>query len=210
MRRQDSRKDTMASEPTIIEEMDAIIAKTLEHTPRSKHPLEILEMAIRVERLTKEHYLEMAKKVGNKTGNTLFKYLAIEGAKHMKELMVQEDALKRGNKWLAREKPVPMASVCPVVMPEKRDIRTIRDIVPEKSLFKRGMNDLEILKLAIEVKKRAIRFYCEASSKVSDAYGKKMFAHLIEMENKHLNELMVQYAWLDQAGFWYDTNMMTD
>lgn len=200
----------MKGEPTVIEEMDAIIAKTLEHKPRSKSPREIIDMAIAIERLTKENYLEMAKRVGNRTGNTLFKYLAIEGAKHMKELMVQEDALKRGNKWLTREKVAPTSNVCPVVMPEKREIKTIRDIAPEKSLFKKGMNDLEILKLAIEVKKRAIRFYCEAASKVGDTYGRKMFAHLIEIENKHLNELMVQYAWLDQAGFWYDTNLMTD
>jgi rubrerythrin len=200
----------MKGEPTVIEEMDSIIAKTLEHKPRSKSPREIIEMAIAVERLMKDYYLDMAGRVGNRTGNTMFKYLAIEEAGHLKELMVQEHALKHDRKWLMREKIAPMASICPVVMPEKRDIRTIKDIVPDKPLRRKDMPDLEILKLAIEAKKRAIRFYCEAASKVGDAYGKKMFAHLIEMENKHLNELMVQYAWLDQAGFWYDTRMMTD
>ena len=70
--------------------------------------------------------------------------------------------------------------------------------------------DIEALRLAIEVKKRAIKFYCNAEVKVKDENAKKMFSHLISIEEKHLRELEVQYAWLDQAGFWYDPGMMTD
>jgi|GEM_PF-1895203 len=198
----------MAGEKKVIEEMDSIIHSALTHRKHRNSAFEMLEMGIKMEKLAKEYYLELAKKVSDKTGNVMFKYLAIEEAGHIKELMNQLDAMKKSRDWIKREK-VP-AATCPVAVPEEREIRTMRDIVPKDLRIPKNTNDLEALKMAIDIKKRMIRFYCAASESMVGADGKKMLAKLISAENRHLNDLMVQYAWLDQAGFWYDASMMTD
>jgi rubrerythrin len=193
---------------SVTEEMDATIGRALEHKAGKSSPTEILEMAIRIEKLTKQHYLGLAKKVRNRTGNVMFRYLAIDEANHMKELMVLLEVLKKDKKLLNREN-IP-SSVCPAPLPSEREIKGLEDIMPDDAKVRGGSSDLEALRLAIEVKKRAIRFYCAAMEQIGNAAGKKLLAKLAAMENKHLNELMVQYAWLDQAGFWYDASMMTD
>lgn len=194
-------------ESNLIEEMDGIIQEALEQPKGAESALDILGLAIKIEELSKEHYEYMANKVENPTGKSMFKYLASEEAEHVKTLGVQYDALKSGSK-LESEKGAPIQNICPLIHP-KKDPKVSEDIVPDESSVSRDATDKDALKLAIEVKKRAIKFYCTAASKVDD-HGKKMFAHLIDVENRHLNELGVQYAWLEQAGFWYDHNMMTD
>jgi len=199
----------MGKEKTIIEEMDAVIREALEHKPKGDSALGILAMALKIEELTKDYYLDLAKTVTDKTGNVMFRYLAIEETGHIKELTVQQEAIRKDSKWLLKEIGLAKGA-CPIKLPEEREVKTIKEIVPKGLKICKDMTDLEALKLAIEVKKRAIKFYCTAASKIDDPNGRKMFAHLIDIENKHLNELEVQYAWLDQTGFWYDPSMMTD
>jgi hypothetical protein len=138
----------------------------------------------------------------------MFSYLAIEEAGQIKELTILLDTLKKDRKLLKKEKV--SGGVCPVPLPGEKEIKKAKDLVPDNSKVGRDASDLEALKLAIEVKKRAIRFYCAAMEHVGNAEAKRLLAKVAAMENKHLNELMVQYAWLDQAGFWYDPSMMTD
>lgn len=197
-------------EKSIIEEMDSVIAKALGQVQRKQNiALEILKLALKVEELTREHYSSLADKVPDKGGRAMFKYLADEEARHIQSLKVQEESLKKDRRWLLKERVGLVQATCPLVSP-KKGVRGSEDILPEESEVRKNTTDLEALGLAIEVKKRAIRFYCTAASKIDDAQGKKMFAHLVEIEEKHLNELEVQYEWLEQSGFWYNPEMMTD
>ena len=193
---------------TIIEEMDGIIGKAIASKPKSDDlALEILDLAINIETLTQEHYYHLAKNVANPSGKSVFDYMGDEAGRELEILKTQHEALKEDKKWLDREyKGVSL--ICPVIAP-KRKADSADDVLPEDSDITRDETDLEALKLAIEVKKRLIKFYCEASSKVGSA-GKKMFSILIETEEKHLEELSVQLQWLEQTGFWYDPDMMMD
>jgi len=200
-------------EVSIMEEMDGIIESVVEHPPdleSEELALRILKQAIDIEKLTKDHFEVLSKKVENDGGKTMFEYLSSEEAEHIKTLNIQYRSLKEDGKWLMREDVGPAERVCPLVAPEKKNIKDFEDIEPDDRRVSKDSTDLEALKLAIEVKKRALKFYCTAASKIDDGYGKKMFDRIIEMETKHLKELEVQYAWLDQAGFWYDPNMITD
>jgi rubrerythrin len=199
---------------SLIDEMDRIIGEAIgKKPPKIKSidlALNILDLAIRIEGLTRGHYSEIAKKVTNPRGRDMFKYLADEEKEHIRVLRLQHDALRKDGKWLLKEGVTPRGKICPIVIPKKRDIKAAKDILPEESEVKKDATDLDALKLAMEVKKRLVVFYCTAAAKIDDPDGKKMFSHLVELEDRHLNELKVQYAWLDQAGFWYDHSMMTD
>jgi rubrerythrin len=197
-------------EITIIEEMDGIIQEALEH-PGEKMNVssDILKLAIDIEQMTREHYSYLSQKVANSTGKTMFEYLVSEEDKQIEMLNVQAESLKKNGKWVLDEDLGEIESVCPLVNPEK-DVKVSADVLPEDAEVSRDASDMDVLKLAIEVKKRCIKFYCTAEAKVTDELGKKMFAHLIKAQEGHLKELEVQYAWLDQAGFWYDHNMMSD
>jgi len=207
----------MASEESnLIEEMNDIIEEALrkESPPPQADSkaitFHILNLAIRIEKLSGEHYSGMAKKVKDPRGKDMFKYLAKEESKHAKALKTEYEAIKQDNNWLMKEKVLPQERVCAVVDPKKKAVKASRDIMPEESHVTKSTTDLEALKLAMEVKKRAIKFYCAAGAKIQDPQGRKMFSRLVSIENRHLNELEVQYAWLDEAGFWYDHTMMTD
>jgi rubrerythrin len=200
------------TEKNIIEEMDGVIKDVV--SPRTnvegdKIALEILELGMKLETLIGEHYSHLARNVKNESGKSVFEYLAKEADEELRVLKAQHSALKEDRTWLATEEVKPAANVCPVVAPEK-DVEKSGDVLPTDSDIEKGESDLEALGLAIEVKKRAIKFYCEASSRLNNDYGKKMFAHLIELEEKHLKELEVQYQWLQSTGFWYNPDMMTD
>lgn len=200
----------MAAKEGIIEEMDGIIREALEHPlEKEETALSILELAIRIESLTKMYYSYLAKKVANKAGKSTLEFLADEEVENLKTLKTQYQALKKDENWLLREHVEPAKSICPLVMPSEQGIKKAEDIIPKEKVS-REESDLEALRLAMEVKERTLRFYCAAASKVKDPAGKKMFSHLIEMESKHLKELEVQHAWLKQAGFWFDASMMTD
>jgi rubrerythrin len=189
----------------IIKEMDSVIGDAIK---KEGMPLEILQLAINIENMIGEQYSDLSRKVQNPSGKSIFEYLAKEAAEEAKVLQTQHDALKEG-KWLDDEDAKPLKNVCPAVKPDK-DIKDSQDIAPSDSDIGRDESDLEALELAMEVKKRSIKFYCEASGKVKEEKAKKMFAHLIELEEKHLEELNVQYHWLKQTGFWYNPDMMTD
>jgi rubrerythrin len=151
----------------------------------------------------------MAAKLANKSGKSTFEYLAEEEIEHLKTLKTQYEALEKDKNWILKEHVTPAKKLCPLVMPGKKAVKDVEDIIPDEKVS-REESDLEALQLAMKIKRRTIIFYCAAEQKIRDPAGKKMFAHLIEMENKHLRELEVQYSWLDQAGFWYDAGMMTD
>lgn len=202
----------MNTQESLIDEMDRIIGEAI-RAPEIKGrdlALNILDLAIRIEGLTREHYSGIAKKVTDPRGRGMFRYLANEERKHIRVLKIQRKALKRDGKWLLKGKVKPRDGICPIVMPKKKDIKGAKDVLPEESEVRKGATDLDALRLAIEVKKRLVVFYCTAAAKTHAPYGKKMFSHLVELEDRHLNELEVQYAWLDQVGFWFDASMMTD
>ncbi|MBN2518762.1 MAG: ferritin family protein [Candidatus Altiarchaeota archaeon] len=204
-------------ESNLIEEMNDIIEEALKkEAPKVKVgygqelALKILDLAIRIERLGREQYVYLGTKVSNPKGREMFKYLTEEEAGHIKGLKKEYEALRTDGKWLLKEKVLPQEGTCRITMPKKKDVKASRDIFPEDADMKKNSTDLDVLKLAIETKKRAIKFYCTASAKLDDPYGKKMFSHLVDIENRHLSELEVQYEWMDQAGFWFDPSMMTD
>jgi rubrerythrin len=191
----------------ILEDMDSIIQESAGKNAKSDRiAMEILELAIKLEKLTKSHYVRIAGKVVNPLGKSVFEYLAEETGNELKALETQRSALEKDKKWLAKEDVKPLRSVCPVVLPNEAK----SGILPKTSDVQSDESDLDALKLAIDVKKRLVLFYCKAGSKLKDSYGKRMFAELVEASERHLNELEVQFAWLDRTGFWYDPGMMTD
>jgi rubrerythrin len=195
------------SSKSVIEQMDALVSGALEHKTKKTSPAELLGMAMKMEEFTKQYYQGLAKKVTNKTGSVMFRYLAAEEASQIKELSVLLKSLKKDKKLLGMKR---VAGVCTVQLPREKEMKGLRTIVPKDANIGKNASDLLALWLAIEVKTRSVGFYCAAMKRVGDARGKKLLSQLAAIENRHLNELNVQYTWLDHAGFWYDASMMTD
>jgi len=191
----------------ILKELDKIILDAAKHKKTAKGlEIEILKLALRLEELADLHYSTLAGKVSNKSARSVFTYLATDEKAQIKSLKVHLEAIKKGGKWLG-EFGNPKKGACPIIAPAsvKRKVRNA-----DATKISVDATDLDALKLAIEIKKRAVEFYCTASSKIADKEGKRLFAYLAGMEAGHLTELEVQSAWLEQAGFWWEPDMMMD
>lgn len=200
----------MKTEKEILSETDAMLKGLERGLPNGADPaISVIDMAMRLEKASKENFLELAKGASSKSAKAVFRYVANEEGEHLKALHAQEIALKKDKKWL-KKNIGPKAGKCPLAAPAKEEIRSIDALVPKGHRLGKQPSDLEALGLAIEFKRKTIGFYCAAAAAISDRSGKAMLKYLSELEARHLNELEVQYVWLDQAGFWYDPTMMTD
>ena len=202
--------DEMKTEKSMFWETDAMLKSLENGLPKGADPaIFVIDMAIKLEKSAKEHFLDLAKRASSKSAKAVFRYVANEEGEHLKALQAQEIALKKDKRWLDKNIK-PKAGKCPLAAPAKEEIKFIDNLVPKGQKFGKPPSDLEALGMAVEFKKKAMRFYCASAGTISDRSGKAMLQYLSELEARHLNELEVQYVWLDQAGFWYDPSMMTD
>ena len=196
----------MAKQRDIGSEIDAILESLGKKSrPGEDTSMPVLEAAIKVEEFAKNYYAALAGSMKDKAGKAVMESLAKEGLMHLKALDAQKSMLKKGGDWLYKERVAPVKAVCPAV---PGDVKSSKGIFAR--LLKKKATDADALKLAMAIKMRTIKFYCAASWKIRDAGGKKMLAHLVDLEEKHLRGLEAQYAWLEQTGFWYDPGMASD
>ncbi len=195
----------MARQRDIGGEIDEIVESLgRKSKPGEDTSMLVLEAAIKVEELARGYYASLAKSVKGNAGKAVLDSLADEELRHLKALEAQKAMLKKGEDWLFKERVKPIEAVCPLAPGGAKSSRGIL-----AKLLRRA-TDADILKLAMTVKMRTIKFYCAASWKVKDAGGRKMLAHLVDIEERHLRGLEAQYGWLEQTGFWYDPEMATD
>jgi len=195
----------------MAQDIDKVLDKLLAVKKDEQAPRSILRLAIALEEACKASFEASAKQVKDPKGRDMFRFLAKDEISHIRLLKTELRALERDPEWLEKERvAVPIESCMPVT-PKRLE----KDAKKAAKAVQAGKGDapaggLDALKTAISAKEKALRFYCEASALMPGPAGKKMLAHLMDLEKRHLDELRVQYAWLDQAGFWYDASMMTD
>lgn len=197
----------MAKQRDIGSEIDAILESLGKKSkPGEDTSMLVIEAAMKVEELAKNYYATLAGSMKNKAGKAVMESLAGEELNHLRALDAQKAMLKKGEDWLFKERIAPVQAVCPAL--PSGQVKSGRGIFAR--ILKKRATDADALKLAMMVKMRTIKFYCAASWRIRDAGGRKMLAHLVDLEEKHLRELEAQYGWLEQTGFWYDPEMASD
>jgi rubrerythrin len=167
--------------------------------------VEILEKAIAFEEEGMAFFQDRAQNAPSTLERNLFNSLAKDEAGHKAHLVkMREDLLREGS-----------VDVLPEVGEEH--VANVRQIF-EKALeeatdpYEAELEELEILKGALDVERRGYRLYADAAAEVASPRAKGIFEHLAGEEQNHYTLLKNTYDYMaDPEGFaGFDENPMLD
>jgi len=168
----------------------------------------VMGLAIKLEQSCEGAMASAAKAAKDPKGKEMFEFLAKDEHNHVSLLKKELAAIREDPDWIEKEPVSAPIATCLGATPKKLT-SDAKKLAAGRGI-KADADDLSALGAAIKLKESSLDFYCNAAAVVAGPAAKKLLAHLMDLEKRHLNELEVQYAWLDQAGFWYDASMMTD
>lgn len=156
--------------------------------------LEILQSAIQMEIDGRVFYLEAAQNSKSSLPRNLFEVLAKEEIAHEKAIKVIYDALKEGNEW-------PNEEITPAHGGNAENVfsAALKDPQQEKA----AANDVEAVRIALEMEERSYKFYKDHSEQASDAVEIKFYQALAHEEQEHIASLRDTEEYLTDTEGWY-------
>ena len=170
-----------------------------------KYCLEILEKAIVFEEEGMAFFQDRAENAPSTLERNLFNSLAKDEAGHKAHLIKMRDDVLRENSL----------EVLPDVSEDHvMNVRSIFDGALEgaNDPYDYQLEELEILKGAMDVERRGYHMYAKAAAEVESARAKEVFEHLAAEEQNHFTLLKNTYDYMaDPEGFaGFDGNAMLD
>lgn len=163
-----------------------------------KKLVDLIRLAVNLEKREVEYYKKASQKTKNPEGKKVFKYLAEEEEKHLNTLKQHLASVADKGTWLPDEQSF-----------NKKNCK-IRRKKPDKVIPKKpkpDASDLDALEEAEDIEKKSIDFYTELACRTSDKEALKVLHYIIDSEKEHLREVKIQYAFLNSEGFWYDNEV---
>ena len=160
----------------------------------SENIIKALKTAIRIEKEGLRAYLKLAKETKDETSKNMFIILADDELTHLEILQEQLEEHAENNKWKK-------------VQIEESQIQKIMPKIGEnmiKRKGKEGIEQIDALKVAIQMEKDSMAFYTQQMNDIDDTAMKDLFRILAEMEEAHYK---IQEAELDHIqgnGFWFN------
>lgn len=158
--------------------------------------IEALEMAIQMEKDGYDFFLKAAKKTRDPKGRDIFNQLARDEITHLKKLEASLNSIKETGQWIGSEEPV----VKEYKFVEEPNIFTGEKAKQAK--IRENADDMEVLKLAIELEADAVPFYRKKAEEIDDPKGKEVFNSIAQEEENHLTILQGEYDYVSNSGFW--------
>jgi len=156
-------------------------------------PLEILTLAIGIEKESLKRYLELAWQTKDTAGKDIFIRLAMDEYWHREILEEQIQSFQEKGKVLPAQLPL---SLFEKLLPK----------LSEKSLRIKGrerQNRLDALLVALEAEKEARNFYRQEAENTALENLRPIFIRLAEMEQAHMDILQAEIDHIQQTGFWF-------
>jgi rubrerythrin len=163
-------------------------------TDETSSAVETLRQAMLNEEMTRDFYLDAARKVIDEKGQKMFDELAAEEVVHMTIVRKQYESLKAGQGWTVAADFEHMGNVDITPLQFKRD--QMKNAVRESS------SDLDALVLAAEMENNSFVYYSEAYSAAADPLAQRLYGSLIKAERSHFNLVMANWETLVNTGFW--------
>lgn len=163
---------------------------------RDPAPLEVLQYAMRNERLGHRFYLRAAKIAADEKGRRLFQSIASEEEVHLTILQKEFESLNQAGIWVtleqARGKELSLS--LPALFPEE-------EAIVEEMIQKRA-SDLEALDIALDLERRGYELYQEEAKKADNPTARAIYRYLANEENKHFTLLQKTRHYLATNGSW--------
>ncbi len=156
-------------------------------------PVEILTLAIAVEKESLRRYLELAWQTKDPTGKDIFIRLAMDEYIHRETLEEQITVLNEGRE------------IQPVKLPPSLFEKVLPKL-SEKNLRIKGkeyQDRLDALLMALEAERKARDFYYQKAEQIQQGHLRDIFIRLAEMEKAHSDIIQAEIDHIQQTGFWF-------
>jgi rubrerythrin len=142
-----------------------------------KETLDAIMRALEIEKETFDYYTRAEQKTFDPGGKRIFRWLAKTEEVHYLKLSELYTTLEEGGRWVFYG----------------GSTISLESEEPGEKLVGFTTDDLEALKIAMDIEKKGIAYYDELALKTGDPDGKKMLLKLREEEVEHLRVITEKY-----------------
>jgi rubrerythrin len=160
-------------------------------TPEVK---EAIQVAIQLEKDGRQFFEKAAEETKNELGKKMFLKLASDEVRHLVTFEKMFKSLADPKTWKELLKETPPRERMPYFS-EKAESR---------SPVEKGAGEVEALRQALEVERKAIDFFKEVAKQASDPEASRIFEIIAEEEVSHYDLIQAQIDSVTNAGFWFD------
>jgi rubrerythrin len=152
-----------------------------------------LKTAIEIEEHGLDAFLKYARQTKDVTGKNMFIRLAMDENEHRRIIEKQLNNLLEG-------KPLTLVEI------GKSEIEEVLPKIREKQQRTRGESGLlevDALNTALDLERKAAKFFRDQAAIVDDAEVKAMFIRLAEWEDAHFDLIQAELDSIQGTGFWF-------
>jgi len=160
----------------------------------SSNVAEAIKMAMQLEEEGYAFFKEAAEKTDNKLGKEMFESLAAAEMKHKETFRKMFDSMSNTEGWRTVATELRSTTKVPVFSEAKGRMKAERE-----------PGELEALRQAMEIERKAIDFFNDVKSRATDETAKEIFDKIRQEEEFHHALLQAQYDSVTGSGFWLDT-----
>jgi len=155
--------------------------------------IKALKTAIEIEDQGLFNFLKFARQTKDTTGKNMFIRLAMDEHEHRRIIEKQLANLMEGKPLVKVE--IPKSEI-------ERVAPTIRE-KQQKTRGESGLLEIDALNTALDLERKAAKFFREQANLVSDAEAKALFIRLAEWEDAHFDLIQAELDSIQGTGFWF-------
>jgi rubrerythrin len=152
-----------------------------------------LKTAIEIEDQGLLNFLKFARQTKDTTGKNMFIRLAMDEHEHRRIIEQQLNNLMEGKPLIKIEIP-------------KSEIEQVAPTIREKQQRTRGESgllEIDALNTALDLERKAAKFFREQANLVNDDEAKSLFVRLAEWEDAHFDIIQAELDSIQGTGFWF-------
>ncbi|HGY57067.1 MAG TPA: hypothetical protein ENK44_15265 [Caldithrix abyssi] len=159
---------------------------------------EVLKIAIQLEENGYKYYSESAERIKNSVGKRMLERLANDEKNHIQRFTEMYNALTNNNIENVELKNVPPTTFDEVFDRLKEQLEGAIEDLQET-----GVDDVEIIQMAIDLENHADLFYAEAAKKARDPKLKQFLQMLSDEEKAHHAVLVKSRQYLEDPSLFF-------
>jgi len=156
--------------------------------------MKALKMAMDIEDNGLVTFLKFARRTKHEFGKNLFIRLAMDENEHRRILEKQMSRLAEGQPSVEIHVPkYEIEHVAPTMTDRQREVTTDS-----------GVGDIDALKIALELERKAAKFFREQADATQDLHAKDLFLQLAEWEDAHFDVIQAEMDSINNTGYWFN------
>jgi rubrerythrin len=156
--------------------------------------MKALRIAVDIEDNGLVTFLKFARQTKHEFGKNMFIRLAMDENEHRRILVRQLHELSEGRAWANIEVPKHKIEKVAPVMADKQ----------QKTAGEPGPGEMDALKIALDLERKAAKFFRDQAGAASDPQARSLFEKLAEWEDSHFDLIQAEVDSINNTGYWFN------